>query len=133
MKIDICPNLDQIRTFARSAMHAFDFQSPENARADVIADMEALLEYLAVFDDGNGVAVASITKIEGGITLEAFGHKGDILHLRHGEARADVASHSGDCERAISGGIEDIGLKVDVQPAERERNLSFQGDRGSDQ
>jgi hypothetical protein len=133
MRIDIHPNLDQIRFFAKSAMHAFDFQSPENARADVIADMEALLEYLAAFDNGNGVAVSSIAKIEGGITLKAFDRQGDILHLRHGEARADGASHSGNRKRAIGGGIEDIGLKVDAQPAERKRNLSFQSDRGSDQ
>jgi hypothetical protein len=134
MRIDIRPNLDQIRFFANSAMHAFDFQSPENARADVIADMEALLEYLAAFDDGNGIAVSSIAKIEGGITLKAFDRQGDILHLRHGEARANVASHPGNRNRAIGTGIEDIGLKVDAQPAdERKRDLSFQSDRGSDQ
>jgi hypothetical protein len=70
MKIDICPNLDQIRFFARSALHAWDYQDLESGRDQVIADMEALLKYLGAFDDSEGVVVASVSRIKAGIRVE---------------------------------------------------------------
>ena len=45
MKINIVPNLDQIRFIAESTLHAWDHQSLEDGRDQVIADMMGLLEY----------------------------------------------------------------------------------------
>src|SRR6266568_4103605 len=70
MKIDIRPNIDQIRFFARSAMHAWDYQGLESGRAQVIADMERLLHYLDAFNDGEGTVVAGVKAIKAGIRDE---------------------------------------------------------------
>lgn len=133
MKINISPNLDQIRFFARSALHAFDFQSPENARATVIADMEALLEYLADLDDAVGVAVAAISKIKGGIALESFDGDKKIFDLRHGQMDGIVAVQSGDGEGAVCRMIEDVGVNLERIPAEAKRDHGLLGDCGADQ
>jgi len=83
MKIDIRPNLDQIRAIAKSAMHAWDFQDLEAGRDQVIADMQALLEYLSAFDHAEGVVVASVYGIEPGIRIERSTRPGDFFDLAH--------------------------------------------------
>jgi hypothetical protein len=90
MKIDIRPNLDQMRFYANSAKHAFDYQSPENARASVIADMAALLRYLDICDRGAGVVVAGISQIDDGIRLERSRRYRQSLDLTHGYAEQDA-------------------------------------------
>jgi hypothetical protein len=60
MKISITPNPDQIRFYARSALHAWDLL-PERARENVTADMTALLAYLDACENASGVVVAKST------------------------------------------------------------------------
>lgn len=81
MKVNIVPNLDQIRFFARSAMHAWDYQGLEAGRAQVIADMERLLAYLDAFNDGEGTVVAGIKAIKGGVRIERSTREGDFFDL----------------------------------------------------
>lgn len=129
MKINITPNLDQIAFFARSALHAFDFQSPENARATVVAEMTALLDYLAKLDDGVGVVVTRIGKIEGGIRLESSSGNRECLDLVHGHVNRNPAPHyPGDGNSSVCCGIDHVGLKVDLDAIEREEYLHLLGD-----
>ena len=83
MKINIAPNLDQIRFIAESALHAWDHQSLEDGRDQVIADMMGLLEYLSAFDNAKGVAVAAVFRVEAGIRIERSTCKGDFFDLAH--------------------------------------------------
>jgi hypothetical protein len=69
MKIDICPNLDRIRFFARSALYAWDYQDLESGRDQVIADMEALLKYLVrCFQNNAPMGSCCISSRCGGLT-----------------------------------------------------------------
>jgi hypothetical protein len=81
MKIDIRPNLDQIRFYARTAMHAWDYQDLEAGRAQVIADMQELLGYLDGLNNGEGIAIASISRIEAGVRIERSTREGDAFDL----------------------------------------------------
>jgi hypothetical protein len=83
VKINIVPNLDQIRWYVYSAIHAFDFQSIEDGRDAAIADMTALLAYLNACDNGVGVVVKRVIPIEEGIRLERSNQENDILDLGH--------------------------------------------------
>ncbi len=81
MKINIAPNLDQIKFYAKSALHVWDVLPPDIARENVIADMKALLRYLDACDSGNGVVVVGIGQIERGIRLEVSRRDGQIVDL----------------------------------------------------
>jgi hypothetical protein len=133
MKINISPNLDQIRFFARSALHAFDFQSPENARATVIADMQALLEYLATLDEGVGVAVAAISKVKGGIALKSFDGDEEIFDLRDGQMDRVFTVHSSDGEGAVCRRVKDVRMNLESLPTETKGHHGLLGDCGADQ
>jgi len=124
MKIDVRPNLDQIRFFAEAALHAWDFQDLETGRAQVIADMTALLDYLTKLDDGDGVAVARIIKIESGLRLEEIPGSGQILDLRdrYMEREASIAETS-DGEAVSDGLVNDIRTNRDREPSHREFDL----------
>jgi hypothetical protein len=125
MKINIAPNLDQIRFFAKSAMHAWDFQDLETGRKQAIADMKALLRYLDAFDDGMGLVVTGISKIEGGIRLERSRRYGQILDLSHGYVDPNAISHhSGDGQGAFVGIVEDMGPERNGSTAETELDFA---------
>jgi hypothetical protein len=81
MKIDIRPNLDQIRFYAKSAMHAWDHQDLEGGCAQVIADMEALLAYLDALNDGEGVVVTAVSRVKAGVRVERSTREGDFFDL----------------------------------------------------
>jgi hypothetical protein len=81
MKINISPNLDQIHFIANAAIHAWDYQGLEAGRAQVIADMKALLAYLDALNDGEGVVVASVSPIKAGVRIERSTGEGDFFDL----------------------------------------------------
>jgi hypothetical protein len=125
MKIDIAPNLDQIRFFAESALHAFDFQSPEDARASVVADMLALLGYLEAFDDSMGIAVAGIRKIESGVRIEVSTREGETFDVGHSYALARLVTRQpSDLKMAQERIVKHIGTQNHSDATEPERNLS---------
>jgi hypothetical protein len=81
MKINITPNLEQIRAIALSAQNAWRFQSLEDGRNQVIADMKQLVAYLDALDNGIGVVVAGVSWIEKGIRIERSTRESDIFDL----------------------------------------------------
>jgi hypothetical protein len=123
MKIDIRPNLDQIRFIAESALHAWDFQDLEAGRAQVIEDMTALLEYLAAFDNGAGVVVAGALSIKDGIRLERSTRDGDLLDLVHRYVRENtVVVDPSERERARSAVIENVWAQINRHSEHRKGN-----------
>jgi hypothetical protein len=125
MKINITPNPDQIRFYARSAMHAWDFQGLEAGRAQVIADMAALLRYLDACDGGDGVVVVGIAKIERGVRLEVSRRHNQIVDLTDEYAGArNIADHSGDLQIPVRGDIENVRPHGDGGTSDPEVNLA---------
>ena len=86
-------------------MHAWDYQNLEAGRAQVIADMAALLAYLDALDDGEGVAVASISQIEAGVRIERSTREGDFFDLVHRYIGQNIKLHIDDrnCGDACAG------------------------------
>jgi hypothetical protein len=105
MKIDIRPNLDQIRFFAKSAMHAWDYQDLATGRAQAIADMEALLRYLDAINDGEGVVVAGVELIKAGVRVVRSTRKGNVFDLTDRYMAENVVCDvdEGDCRNASAG------------------------------
>ena len=130
MKIDITPNIDQIRFFAKSALHAWDLL-PDRARENVTADMTALLSYLDACENGSGRVVLGIAKIEDGIRLKVSWTDPQIFDLTDGYADDRNASHcAGDHQVAILGDIEDVRPERDGITANTELDLASLPDRG---
>jgi hypothetical protein len=129
MKISINPNPDQIRFYARSALHAWDLL-PEKARENVAADMTALLAYLDACENASGVVVVGAHKIERGIRLEVSWRNRQIVDLtdRYADDR-DVAHGAGDHQEAIFGDVKDVRPNRHGSAAECEVNLTPLDDR----
>ena len=125
MKINITPNLDQIRFIAESSLHAWDHQSLETGRDQVIADMAGLLEYLRAFDDSAGVVVVGVAAIEGGIRLERSTRDNDILDLVHGYIceNTSIGCDAAERQRAVARIIEDVRAEADRNAEKLEFNL----------
>jgi hypothetical protein len=70
MKINVTPNIDQIRNYAKSALNVWGVLPDDLAKTNVISAMKSLLRYLDAFDKGDGIVVVGITGIERGIRLE---------------------------------------------------------------
>jgi hypothetical protein len=127
MKINITPNTDQIRFYAKSALNVWDVLPPDLARENVISSMTALLRYLDACDNGNGVVVVGIGKVERGVRLEVsrrYEKVFDLTDRYFGEAQ--IAHETGDLQRPVAGDVEDMRLhsvahaesvKVDLQPS----------------
>lgn len=98
MKINITPNLDQIRFIAKSAMHAWDHQSLEDGRDQVVADMQELLAYLGAFDDSEGVVVASVARIKAGVRIERSTSDGDFFDLTDRFINQNISLHVDQCD-----------------------------------
>jgi hypothetical protein len=109
MKINLAPNLDQIRFYAKSALHAWDYQDLESGRAQVVADMQALLSYLDTLNDGEGVAVASVSRIKAGVRIERSTREGDFFDLVDRYISQNIEFHidSRDCGDACPGMVKD--------------------------
>jgi|SRR5277367_6552227 len=105
MKINISPNLDQIRFIAKSALHAWDYQDLEAGRDQVIADMEELLAYLDALNYGEGVVVASIAPVKAGVRLECSTREGDFFDLtdRYNGQNVELDIDGNDRGNACSG------------------------------
>lgn len=125
MKIDIRPNTEQIRTYARSALDVWDVLPPDLARENAIASMKALLRYLDACDNGGGRVVLGIRKIERGIRLEISGRDGQIVDLK--DRYADdyaVSHHPGDGQVAVLSDVEDMGPQGNGCAADLELDLT---------
>ena len=135
MQINIVPNLDQIRYFAQSAKHAFDFQSIEAGRDAVIADMTALLAYLDILDNSQGIVVKRIIPIKGGIRLERSSRENDILDLGHGysDDASDGFAHPGNRDCACPGQIKSVRPKNDIHAGIGNGDLDAPSDGGAKQ
>jgi hypothetical protein len=134
LKINIVPNLDQIRFIAESAFHAWDYQDLEAGRAQVIEDMVALLEYLRTFDNGVGVVAAGALAIEGGIRIERSTREADALDL----VDSYVSENTGIIdpakrERTRAAVIEDVWAQINRNTAYRESYLATCSDGATEQ
>lgn len=128
MKIDIRPNLDQIRWFAKAALHAWDV-TPERARESVAADMTALLAYLDACDNSSGRVVLGVAKIERGIRLKINWTDQQAVDLtdQYADDR-DTPECSGDRQRTVLGDIQDVRAHIDERAVDRELDLATLGD-----
>jgi hypothetical protein len=126
MKIDLRPNLDQIRFIATSALHAWDYQSLQDGREQVIADMRALLDYLSAFDNAEGVAVAAVFRIEAGVRIERSTREGDIFDLAHRYISQNTSAriYSSDGDHCASVAAEQ-GVRVDDLPRTVDQPVDF--------
>lgn len=112
MKISITPNSDQIRAYAKSAMHAWDFNDARAAREQVIADMVALLSYLDACDNGKDLVIAGIRKIERGVRLEIAWAQHEILDLKDRYVGVDSGTKdSGNGPNPTGVVVERVGLE----------------------
>jgi hypothetical protein len=131
MKINIVPNTDQIRHYAKSALKVWDVLPPDLARQNVIADMEGLLAYLDACDRGDGVVIAGIRKIERGVRLEVSRTHNQIFDLTDRYIGQDVIPNdAADVQRPVSGDIHDVRAHGDGRAAELEVDLKPFGERG---
>ena len=134
MKIDITPNIDQIRFYATSALHAFDSVDLESGRHFVIADMRALLAYLDACDNGVGLAVFGIAKVEDGVRLEVSRCRGDVFEIGHVYAtERTVAGEPCQSENSAGPLIERVGRKEGDHAPTAETDLSPVADSGGQQ
>ena len=133
MKIDIRPNLDQIRFYANSALVALRYNSDEEARKFVQADMEALLRYLDALDAGNGVVVVGIAKLECGVRLEVSRTHDKVFDLidRYPESAGDITNASGQPQTTVLDRVEDVRAHGNGIAAEPEIDLKAFVERGA--
>jgi hypothetical protein len=129
MKINIAPNIDQIRFFAKSALHAWDVLPPDVARENIIADMTALLRYLDACDSGDGVVVVGISKIERGLRLEVSRRDHKVFDLTDRYAGdSDIADHPGELQGAAPVDVQDMRSHGDSIAADPEVDLATLGE-----
>jgi len=95
--------------------------------------MEALLSYLDALDDGVGIAVAGVSKIEGGIGLKISRRDDEILDLSHSYVDRNVAVHPRDGKGTIGRVVEDMGPNNHVEATVAELDLAMPRDRGTQQ
>ena len=82
--------------------------------------MDALLRYLDICNGGDGVVVARISPIEGGIRLERSWRYRQRLDLTHGYAEQDAVSHnSSEGNGAILGTVQDMPIDDRLMAHER--------------
>lgn len=97
MKISITPNPDQIRFFARGALQVWDVLPADLAWENVIANMKSLLRYLDACENGSGMVVLGISKLERGIRLKVSWADQEVVDLTDEYADdRDVAAGTGD-------------------------------------
>jgi hypothetical protein len=111
MKINVIPNIDQIRFYAKSAMLAVQVLPPDIARDNVETGMASLLAYLDACEKGDGVVVVGVVPIERGIRLEVSRRHDQIFDLTDRYFEETEGSHiPSDLQRPIPADVENVGL-----------------------
>lgn len=132
MKIDIRPNLDQIRYYAESALNVWGVLPEDMARENVIADMRALLAYLDACENGSGRVVLGVAKIERGIRLKVSWADLKVLDLTDTYAdERDASVCSSEHQPPILRDVENVRSHVGGRTADLEVNLKTLADGGA--